>query len=399
MIENVTVVIPSHNTLNHLKNTYTSIRKYYPTLPLIIIDDASTDGTDTWLSSLNDKHSTVVVDSVRKGHTFWYDEGMRMSKTDIVAILHSDMIIGPNYFENLLKHLKPKTIVCATRIEPPIHPSGLEKIVQNFGMDYSDIQWDNFEKFCLTTQQEQKDVTTKGIFAPWILFKEDHLSIGGHDQNFAPYGYEDSDIFNRWILAGYQMVQSRDALVYHLTCRGHRWNKGVGIENDDYRETMDKGQKYFLRKWGQWIQNDEYMFPIIHPKYNIRLIILNLKDINFLRFFEPLFSNILCSNQTLVEQYIKEEQPKTTIDLSKRISTFLATMNLKEYDVNIIIDTDTFTDNDMKILQQFHMILNQFKKDTERTEVNGVYELGTMRIHINSLEDTITSLIYYKHDE
>ena len=67
---------------------------------------------------------------------------------------------------------------------------------------------------------------------------------------FAPYGYEDSDIFNRWILAGYEMVQSRDALCYHMTCRGHRWNAGVGIENSDYKSTMERCRKEFLKKWG-----------------------------------------------------------------------------------------------------------------------------------------------------
>ena len=116
-----TVVIPSHNTLEHLKNTYASIKKYAPNVPMIIIDDASEDGTDKWLESLVDKNLTVIIDKERKGHTYWYDEGMRRAKTDIVSILHSDMIIGPGYFENMLKHLDKGKVVCATRIEPPIH--------------------------------------------------------------------------------------------------------------------------------------------------------------------------------------------------------------------------------------------------------------------------------------
>ena len=112
----------------------------------------------------------------------------------------------------LLKHLEKGKVVCATRVEPPIHPAGLEKIVMDFGMDWNDLKIKEFETFCLEIQKD-KDKTTKGIFAPWILYREDHFAIGGHDQTFAPYGYEDSDIFNRWILAGYEMVQSRDSLV------------------------------------------------------------------------------------------------------------------------------------------------------------------------------------------
>ena len=128
-----TVIIPSHNTLLHLQNTYISLLKYGGGVKIIIIDDASEDNTAEWLNTLDNPNLQVVISPERKGHTFWYDEGMRMSTTDIVSILHSDMVIGPNYFENLLKHLEPGKVVCATRIEPPIHPAGREKIVMDFG--------------------------------------------------------------------------------------------------------------------------------------------------------------------------------------------------------------------------------------------------------------------------
>ena len=127
-----TVIIPSYNTLDHLKNTYRSLKEYAATTDIIIIDDASEDDTANWLHTLNDDHLTVIISDTRKGHTYWYDEGMQRSKTDIVSILHSDMIIGPNYFENMIKHLQPGKVVCATRIEPPIHPAGEEKIVMDF---------------------------------------------------------------------------------------------------------------------------------------------------------------------------------------------------------------------------------------------------------------------------
>ena len=42
----------------------------------------------------------------------------------------------------------------------------------------------------------EKDVTTTGIFAPWCMYKEDFLRVGGHDELFAPQSREDSDLFN-----------------------------------------------------------------------------------------------------------------------------------------------------------------------------------------------------------
>ena len=174
-----TVIVPSYNTLDHLKNTYRSLKEHAPNIDIIIIDDASEDGTAEWLDTITDNKLTLIISKERRGHTYWYDEGMRRSKTDIVSILHSDMIIGPNYFENMLKHLEPGKVVCATRIEPPIHPAGKEKLVEDFGDESDNIKWEEFDTFVRKTIDDQQDQTTRGIFAPWMLYKQDHFDIGG----------------------------------------------------------------------------------------------------------------------------------------------------------------------------------------------------------------------------
>ena len=369
-----TVIIPSYNTLEHTKNTYQSIKKYAPNVPMIIIDDASEDGTANWLNSLKDDNLTVIADKIRRGHTYWYDEGMRYANTEIVSILHSDMIIGPNYFENMLKHLEKGKIVCATRIEPPIHPAGMEKHTQNFGIEHNE-----FDIFCNNTLITDKDKTTKGIFAPWILYKEDHLSIGGHDQRFAPYGYEDSDIFNRWIQAGYEMVQSRDALCYHMTCRGHRWNAGVGIENSDYRETMDRCRREFIRKWGDWIQNDKYQMPIIWTKYDRGIIIKNSNP-QLIEMLEPWGDNLYVDTpiENLLE-YIEKESNRTVTDLYDRIKPY---DNEKQNNILIEVDGENFNQQDMIYIQKVAEIL-----DTQKPE-SGTFKLGNI----------LLTIIQNKHD-
>ena len=377
---NISLIIPSYNTEKHLINTYNSVRKYYKDVEMVIINDVSTDNTSEWLEALEDDNVIKINSKERRGHTFFYDEGMKQATNEIVGIMHSDMIIGPNYIENTLKHLKRGKVVCATRIEPPIHPAGKEKIVMDFGMDYNDLKLDEFEKFCNEKSIEFKDITTKGIFAPWVLYKEDHFAIGGHDQTFAPYGYEDSDIFNRWILAGYEMVQSRDAFVYHLTCRGHRWNKGVGIVNDDYESTMSRCRQDFIRKWGDWIQNDEFQFPIINPKYDIG-IIFESKDINLLSHLEPWCSTIYV-NTGLLQDYIQAEQPNTSFNLNERVKPF---DNEKNNEILITIGS-TFTQQDFQLIQKLSAII----KDSGEI---GEFELGNLKIEIFKIKDNINDLI------
>ena len=383
---NISLIIPSYNTEKHLINTYNSIRKYYKDVEMVIINDGSTDNTYEWLEGLEDNNVIKINSKERKGHTFFYDEGMRQATNEVVGIMHSDMIIGPNYIENTLKHLERGKVVCATRIEPPIHPAGKEKIVMDFGMEHNDLKFDEFEKFCLDKSNEFRDITTKGIFAPWVLYKEDHFAIGGHDQTFTPYGYEDSDIFNRWILAGYKMIQSRDAFVYHLTCRGHRWNKGVGIVNDDYNSTMNRCRRDFTRKWGDWIQNDEYQFPIINPKYDIGFIIKNSRDVQLIESLEPWCSTIYVdegNTPTIIKNYINLEQPNTSFDLQEKIKPYDSE---KQNEILVTIDGSKFTQQDFQIIQQLSAIIQ------ESGEV-GEFELGNLSIEIIKMNEYQNDLI------
>ena len=382
----ISLIIPSYNTEKHLINTYNSVRKYYKDVEMVIINDGSTDNTSEWLDNLEDNNVIKINSKERKGHTFFYDEGMRQATNEIVGIIHSDMIIGPNYIENTLKHLKRGKVVCATRIEPPIHPAGEEKIVMDFGMEHNDLKFDEFEKFCIEKLNELKDITTKGIFAPWVLYKEDHFAIGGHDQKFAPYGYEDSDIFNRWILAGYEMIQSRDAFVYHLTCRGHRWNKGVGIVNDDYESTMNRCARDFIRKWGDWIQNDKFQFPIINPKYDIGFIIKNCNQ-QLLHALEPWCSTMYTDAEWM--KYITLEQPNTKFNLRDRIKPL---DNEKNNEILIQIDGAKFTQQDFNYITQLPKIIQ------DSGEI-GSFELNNLHIdiiQINTYEKDLIINIYNK---
>ena len=325
-----TVIIPSYNTLAHLKNTYESLKRYAPEVDIIAIDDASEDGTWQWLNSLDDNKLQILIAGDRRGHTFWYDEGMRHANTDVVSILHSDMIIGPGYFENMLKHLEKGKVVCATRIEPPIHPPGKEKIVRDFGDEAHNFKWNAFENFVNSEKDSQSNVTTRGIFAPWMLYKEDHLSIGGHDQRFAPYGYEDSDIFNRFLLNGYKFIQTWKGFVYHMTCRGSRFADGAkrnpdgqvfmkNRETDEWLKQNQKSTREFLRKWGHFCKHDALLKPIIPPKYDIGFVVENC-DNNMLKELEPWCSTIYVDCDYV--DYIKDEQKNTAFDLSDRVKPY-----------------------------------------------------------------------------
>ena len=378
----ISFIIPSYNNLQHLKNVYTSIQKHAPQAEVILLDDGSTDGTQDWIQQ---QDCIKYRSKERVGHTILYNKGIELATNEIVGILHADMILGPNYVENMLKHLTKGKVVCATRIEPPLHPEGKEKIIRDFGMDFDTLSIEAFEQYVLETQAEFKDQTTKGMFAPWILYKSDFQAIGGHDPLFAPFPYEDSDIFQRWMLAGYELVQSRDAFVYHLTCRGHRWNEQIGKDDDYYKIVSERAGKTYLRKWGSWIKNNEYQYPIILPKYNIAYTVKNCND-QILTMLEPWCDRIYLENQDMVDTYIDKEQKNTSFDLSKRV--FTLTNNNPEWENDIVIkfDATQLTQQNFQLLTQMPIIIK------ESGEI-GEFELDIFKVIISHLEEYQNNLI------
>jgi glycosyltransferase involved in cell wall biosynthesis len=384
----ISFIIPSYNNLKHLKNVYTSIQKHAPQAEIILLDDGSNDGTWEWMQeieTLPGNKTRITRSEERVGHTILYDKGIELATNEIVGILHADMILGPNYIENLIKHLEPGKVICATRIEPPLHPEGKEKIIRDFGMDFDTLNIEAFEQFVLESQIEFKDQTTKGMFAPWIIYKSDFQSIGGHDPIFAPFPYEDSDIFQRWILAGYELIQSRDAFVYHLTCRGHRWNEQVGKDDDYYKIVSQRASRNYLRKWGSWIKNDEYQYPVIPPKYNIAYIVKKC-NLELLGILESWCDRIYIENQDIVNTYIDQEQKNTSFDLTKRVFVESNNDPIGENDIVIEFDATRLNQQNFQLLQQFPSIIK------ESGEV-GKFELDIFTIEINHLEEYTNDLI------
>jgi glycosyltransferase involved in cell wall biosynthesis len=385
----ISFVIPSYNNLRHLKNVYASILKHAPEAEIILLDDGSTDGTWEWMQEQYKQDENLVILRVeeRTGHTILYDAGIEYATNEIVGILHADMILGPNYIQNMIKHLQPGKVVCATRIEPPLHPPGKEKIIMDFGQDFDTLDIDAFEEFAMQQQEENVDRITYGMFAPWILYKSDFEAIGGHDPLFAPFPYEDSDIFQRWILAGYELIQSRDAFVYHLTCRGHRWTEQVGQDDEYYKQACHKASRNYSRKWGSWIKNNEYQYPTIIPKYNIAFVVRNC-TLPILEALEPWCDRIYIDDtaHVIIDAYIEKEQANTKFDLTKRVFCISHNYPEGENDIVIVFDANRLGNHNFQYIQQMPEII------AESGDI-GEFNLDCFTIIINNMESYEKNLV------
>ena len=389
-MKTISFIQPSRNNLKYLKWSYNSIRKNLGYIhEICMADDFSNDGTWEWMQEIAKKDPNVKIHRnqgpTRLGHTILYDTLINDYATnDIVMIYHADMYALPGLDEEIDKHIKPGVVVSATRIEPPLHPDGPEKLLHDFG-----IEPEEFDELKLLREWEtfRRDTTTNGIFAPWAIYKSDFQKIGGHDPLYAPQSKEDSDIFNRFLLNGYKFVQTWKGFVYHMTCRGSRFADGAkrnpdgqvfmkNRETDEWLQQNHRSSRNFIRKWGHMVKHDAFMKPIVPPKYNIGFVVKNC-SYDLLYELEPWCSTIYVD--TFAEGYIEQEQPNTMFDLSKRIYSIDAE---KTNDIEVRFDGREFTPEQFNYLAQLSEILSNdegIEKDTV-----GQFDLGIFNILINS---------------
>ena len=203
----ISFIQPSRNNLKYLQWSYESIRKNLsPDHEICWADDFSDDGTWKWMQEIARKDKNVRIHRnegpERLGHTILYDTLVDMATNDIVMIYHADMYACPNMDVEVLKHLERGKVVSATRIEPPLHPDGPEKVLYDFGIEPEEFDEEGLLEWINQWKKTESKDTTEGIFAPWAIYRDDFLAIGGHDSLYAPQSKEDSDIFNRFLLAG-----------------------------------------------------------------------------------------------------------------------------------------------------------------------------------------------------
>jgi len=423
----ISFVVSTRDNLKYLKWSYDSIRKNQGNHEVWICYgiDHCTDGTQDWIEEI--KKVDPFVKSIenktgkRLGHTVVYDKIINeLVETDLAMIFHSDMYLCPNALDEVEKLMYDgmksvgyvknlNRIVSLTRIEPSLHPAGYEKIQADFGTEPEEFdevgllaQLYVFSKFDKWKQVDQfgnefyvpLTGITNGVFAPWAFWADEFKEIGGHDVLFSPQSKEDSDIFNRFKLKFGEncFFQPRNAYVYHLSCKGSRWNPNLtttGNNSSEWERQNQISTRNFIRKWGSFHPlHDEFLNPIISHKYNIGFILQN-PSFDLIHALEPWCSRMVCptiGNQ-LIDNYVRTEQPNTPFNLKEKLE-----YGGCETDIVVEIDGQRFDMiSDFKLIQFLSQII-------EESGSIGEFELGNLKITIKSLQTYEDQLIVCKNE-
>jgi GT2 family glycosyltransferase len=248
LFEGTSIVIPTFNQLNFLKQCIDSIMEYTDvSYEIIVVDNASTDGTAAYLQELGGSVRYRVLENNR-GFAGAINVGMMMAKGRTILLLNNDTLVTENWLDNLLLCLNSDTGI---GMVGPVtnYISGDQQIA----VPYVDIA--DMHPFARMNNRSDASrwCRTDRLTGFCLLFRRELLEgIGYFDEGYEIGNFEDDDYNIRVRLLGRSLVMAQDSFIHHF---GSVSMKALG---DRFQEVNDRNHVYFIDKWDnpyQWIHN------------------------------------------------------------------------------------------------------------------------------------------------
>lgn len=219
----ISIVIPNYNGNKYLKPCLDSVyAQSFKDLELIIIDNASTDGSYEWVKDYKDIQFKRLNQNY--GFSRAVNEGIYLAKGEYILLLNNDTIMAADFLEEILKEMKkhPKAFAVCSKMIQYHNPD----LIDDAGDEYSLMGWTRKRG---DGQSISKYTTSEAVFSACAgaalyrraIFEE----IGYFDENFFAY-MEDVDISYRARIYGYENRYCATAKIHHIgsATSGSRYN-------------------------------------------------------------------------------------------------------------------------------------------------------------------------------
>lgn len=228
--------------LERLQSVYNHIRTQYAENEIVIVYD----GIDYCCLDQSDENLIQVSSAKRVYVSGGYNLALQHSTKPAFVFLHDDTYTAPEFLENLTKHITDNCFVNFCQVEPPVfgEADSIYKPIRDFGLRDTPFQKQQFEQFYWERKNKLPHNEQPSPYGGFFMagMKESIMSVGGFDETFQPFFYEDSDLMVRLHMAGFKFILALDSLVYHV---GSLTSREVNGGMDAQKVTHD----IFVKKW------------------------------------------------------------------------------------------------------------------------------------------------------
>lgn len=210
---------------------------------LIIVNNASSDGTKEYLENLKKEKAniTVINNDQNFGFSKGMNQGLKIANGDFIFLLNNDLLFSPNWLEKFIelleKNEKIGLISCKTNYAGEDFQviEGAEELTQENYLEKINISQANNIKYI---------DTSRVVFFCVGMTRKTFETVGYFDENFGLAWFEDDDYTIRTLLAGLKIAIAQDIFIYH----NHSKSTSNIAKTKEGKELFEKNRKYFENK-------------------------------------------------------------------------------------------------------------------------------------------------------
>ena len=219
----VAVVILNYNGKSWLEQFLPNVIQYstYPNAEIVIIDNASTDSSVSYLNEFFPKIK-LVINHTNTGYAGGYNEGLKKISSDYYVLLNSDVEVTPNWIEHVMDYMLQDKLIAAC--QPKIlsytdrnkfeYAGAAGGFIDKYGYPFCRGRiFDTCEEDTGQYNQSGEIFWASGacLFINAKLFHE----VGGFDADFFAH-MEEIDLCWRLKNLGYKISYCAKSTVYHV---------------------------------------------------------------------------------------------------------------------------------------------------------------------------------------
>jgi len=240
----LSILIVTHNSAEFLSSCLESILRNttYPRFEVIVVDNASQDGTSSTAKRYASNHSCVKAFCLSEnlGFAGGNNFASENAEGDYLIFLNADTLVTVGWIENLMRHYrKDKTIGLLT---PITNFAGNEiKINVNYRNQAE------MEEFAASLTRKYSGQLFEVDVAPLycaLMPTEVWENVGKLDERFTVGMFEDDDLSMRVRKSGLRVVAAEDCFIHHF---------GQGsfsqLDAREYQQIFDRNRMLFEEKW------------------------------------------------------------------------------------------------------------------------------------------------------
>jgi GT2 family glycosyltransferase/tetratricopeptide (TPR) repeat protein len=246
----VSVIILTKDNLEYTKMCLNSIFEQTSLVKtpfeVIVVDNASKDGTQDYLKGLSDaKKIKVMFNKENVGFPEGNNQGASIAEGEFICLLNNDTIVTKDWLSNLLRVLRSEDKLAA--VGPYCNHSSGEQMVPQCP-PYQDDK--TLQEMALKFSGPMKNVNFLVFFCT-LIKRSVWDEIGGLDEDFSPGNYEDNLFCYRVIERGY-FLKVVSHFIWHWGSISWKGQNQDPVKYKAYLELLGKNQKIFMQKIGKY---------------------------------------------------------------------------------------------------------------------------------------------------